>query len=409
MRGDFAFERLREANPVPEPIRLDEAVTDRAALLTAITERKNEMQTQENDRVATRPPAGPRRWLVAAAVAVVVLAAVSIIALLVRPDNTVATTIPSPETEANPIPILDEWVDAMNQGDLEGALAVLSPEASCDLPFGEVDTCRDHLGYLIAIGTHFEKNSCGESPPYRCGFDLTSELHATMGYPNYALPMNPEVSLDGDGLLVADFFGSIPWETTPYMPADSRDIWSYMGPKYPELRVGQFGPSPYTAEAGEAAMDAARELNDPDAVVERVDMLLGRYGAPAQQCTTQDGNRFCPDLVAFLEAIGATFDLDCGSASDGQIPCALVVDSDIHQTLDSGPSTGDMTINYRGGRAWTLDVDLWFSADTDVHDAFMAYAESQPGLVNESTGRPIWTAESGPSWVQAAREFAAEG
>jgi hypothetical protein len=408
MTNELAFERLREANPVPEPGSLEQVTSDRDVLLALVMERTETMQTQEHEKVATAPRR-PNGWLIAAAAAAAIVVTVGLINLIDQPAETVATTVPV-EDEANPLPVLDQWVDAMNQGDLDGALAVLSPEASCDLPFGGLDTCEDHLGYLVEIGTHFEQLSCRESSPYRCSFDLTSELHAVMGYPDYTLPMNPTFTLDDDGLLIADFFGNIP-VSKPYIPSEAVDIWGYMQPKYPDLNIGpQFGPDPYTAQVGVAVMEAAREINDPDRVVEQTLNPLSRFSpAGIRTCSTQDGDLQCRDLLEFLEAIGSqlTFECDTASIVDDTISCVVTVDSEIHRTLGSGPSSSEMSLEYAGGRAQRMSMTVLFSADPVVHEAFIEYvrAGGDPALVNN--GRLRLNADNGPLWVAAAEDFAA--
>ena len=408
MSSERAFERLRAADPVPQPLLAEELRADSDVLLSAITERMQTMQIQEEQYVRTSPPQRPNVWLVAAAIALVVVAAVALANLANNSPEPVATTMAT-EFVANPLPTLDQWAEAMNEGDLDGALALLSSEASCDLPTGSVDTCEDHLGYLIAIGTHFEKTSCREAVPYRCFFDLTSQLHATMGYPDYSLPMMPEVSLDENGHLVADFFGNIN-TNTPYIPLDAADLWAFMREDYPELNIGlPFGPDPYTAEAGEAAMEAATRLNDPERVIGALHNILSVYAASGiARCSTQDGTVACQALVDFFEAIGATLDFECAiePASNGEIPCALELDSMIHDALGGGPSQGDMTVVYRGGRTQALSVEVLFAADPAVHGSFMEFAVARPALADGETGRPLWTADTGAAWVAAAEEFA---
>lgn len=421
MSEQETLRRLIEANPYPGGVGLRSS-SPSDAVISLIEERTRTMATKEDIRIPGEARKTPGRGpLIAAAAFVVVLLGVAV-GLLVSagdepdgndpaidpPEETVATTVAA-DTEANPLPVVDQWVAAMNEGDLEGALAVLSPEASCDLPSGGIDACRDHLGYLIEIGTHFEESSCVESPTYRCNFDLTSELHATMGYPAYTLPMFPTFTLDEDGLLVADFFGNVP-VTRPYIPLEAVDLWAYMQPKYPELNIGQpFGPDPYTAEAGVAVMEAAREINDPVRIVEGLQNILGVYAASGiDTCTTGDGNKPCSELLDFYEAIEAGLDLQCdtAAASEDEIPCVLTVDSAIHRALGSGATTEDVTVSYRGGRARGLALEVRFSTDPEVQETFVEFARTQPGLTLANNDRLRFSAETAPLWMAAAEEFA---
>lgn len=408
MTHDLAFARLREANPVPEPLQLDVASTGQDALLASITERTARMQTQEQQQREIQPKR-PNGWLVAAAAAAIVIVALGLINLVGETQEPVSTEPPT-ESLTNPITVADQWVDAMNNGDLQGALSLLSPETSCDLPTptGDVESCEQHLGYLVAIGTHFEKSSCRESAPYRCNYDLTSQLHATLGYPDFSLPMPTVFTLDEDGLLVADFFGSIDTATS-YYPTESGELWGVMRSMFPNMEIDiTFGPRIYDHDAGVAAMEAARALNDPDKVVTQLSNILALYATSGiTQCAAQDGSRDCTNLVDFLEGIHATLSLDCdtAAANDGQIPCEVTIDSAIHETLESDPSSGAMTITYRGGRAQAFSMDVLFAADPDVHSSFMDFARSQPGLFSENTDRAVWTAETGALWLTAAAEF----
>lgn len=113
-------------------------------------------------------------------------------------------------------------------------------------------------------------------------------------------------------------------------------------------------------------------------------------------------------MVDFLEAIGATLDFECAieAASNGEIPCVLELDSMIHDALGGGPSQGDMTVVYRGGRTQALSVEVLFAADPAVHRSFMEFAVAQPALADGETGRPLWTADTGAAWIAAAEEFA---
>lgn len=300
------------------------------------------------------------------------------------------------------------WVAAVNEGDLDAALADLSPDASCDLPVGAFETYEDHLGYLVAIETHIEVRDCRETPPYRCSFSFTSGLHATLGYPSYALPVTTEFALDDQGLLMGDFFSAIDPQT-PYFPRESGDLWDWMRPNYPELNIGPtFGPELYDAEAGVAAMEAAREFNGPERIIDQLQGALTTNSlAGVGQCSTGGLSTNCSDLSAFLRSINAQLVLGCdpSTAGAGTITCPVTFDSDVHRALGSEPSGSEMTIVFRGGKAQAIELVLTFAQEQTVNDQFMEFARTVDGLVGESSGRPVWTGETGPGWVAAAEAF----
>ncbi|HVR77610.1 MAG TPA: hypothetical protein VMS99_04380 [Acidimicrobiia bacterium] len=325
---------------------------------------------------------------------------------LVAPTDPVPSTVVS---EVDPRPLSAQWVEAMNQGDLEGALAILSPEASCDLPAGSLVTCQQHLGYLIAIGTHIETRSCREEPPYQCSYGLTSEFHAALGYPDHSLPATTEIGVDQAGLLVADFFGTID-TSSPYWPSEGGDLWGWMQSEYPEMTIHRtFGPDPYDESAGVAAMEAARRFNSPERIVQQIQLSLDSYASSAlRQCATQDGPVECTPLMNFLKAIDAELRLECDAVTTepGVITCPLTIESGIHQALDSEASTSEAVIEYRGGLTQSLQMEIRFADDPAVHDAFVAYAATVDGLFQE--GELIFDGDSGRSLLDAARDFSAQ-
>lgn len=406
------LQRLRDANPYPHPEDLLEAQRDKTLLLADIDERSRSMSVQQSPPKpeTDQPRRGTNRNLVAglAFAMTILVVGVAIVAIVGDSDPAVMDSTPD-AVQGDPRPLVDEWVDAMNRGDLAAALAVLSPETSCDLPNTGPETCEQHLGYLIAIGTHIEKETCRESSPYRCSFGLTSQLHATLGYPNFSLPMRPELSLDGNGLLVADFFGNID-TSTPYFPSEGGDLWRVMEADYPELNITlPWGPDPYDERAGVAAMEAAREYNSPERVLQALQSTLEIYVASGvRQCMSEAGSE-CAAYTGFLKGINAqlTWDCDPATARDSVITCPVTVDSDIHQAIGSEPANGEITVTYRGGRAQVVEFALPFAAEAPTNDAFLAYAETVDGLFNDNE-RPVWTAESAATWIAAAQDFAAQ-
>jgi hypothetical protein len=93
MTNELAFERLREANPVPEPGSLEQVTSDRDVLLALVMERTETMQTQEHEKVATAPRR-PNGWLIAAAAAAAIVVTVGLINLIDQPAETKQTRCP---------------------------------------------------------------------------------------------------------------------------------------------------------------------------------------------------------------------------------------------------------------------------------------------------------------------------
>lgn len=402
MSDESIIRQLREANPFPNPVDLHRASTDDARILVAINERSDAMSTKQTRRVTIERTPTPRRGLlIAAAVAAAVVLAGAVILDVFRPE--VAT--PDDETTLS---LVSEWVDAVNAGDLQGALAVLSPEASCDLPIptlGADETCEQHLGYLIAIDTHFEPVGCSSVEPTRCKYSLTSGLHAALGYPDYALPLETTFSVDRDGKLTADIFGTID-PTTPYWPREGGELWAYMQPLYPELDIdATFGPSPYTAAAGVAAMEAAAEFNGAGRVAQRLQEAVDLYSDRELQLCFAPQRTDCSDLLDFLEGVAASIQLDCdpSTAGEGVITCPMAVDSDLNATLGGGQGVTEITIEYRAGKVRTITFDPRFSGDEDLHSSFLEYAAEVDGLFDGD--QPIWDGETAPVWMETARQF----
>lgn len=103
MSVETAFQRLREANPVPDPALLTDRSADFGALLTATMQRSAEMQTHELTRTETPQPPSRRPWLIAvtAAAAVILIGFLLIVPNLGEPsdvvvDEPVPTTVPAP-------------------------------------------------------------------------------------------------------------------------------------------------------------------------------------------------------------------------------------------------------------------------------------------------------------------------
>jgi hypothetical protein len=402
------FRRYAQLDPASSQDVLPDWSSLAPVLLEAIDERTRPMQTRPTK---TRPPAVKRpRFkgpLVAGAVFALVVLIIGV-AFILSQDDVQPDVIDAPETTA--LEQGDRWAEAMNRGDLDGALALLSPEANCDLPVGEVETCEQHLGYLVAIGTRFEKTSCTEVEPIRCFYQLTSDLHSTLGYPEYSLPMDTAFEVDDSGLLVADFFSTAPVTSYSYWPDEAGDLWSFMLPDHPEIVIDRYFGSPnhYDQALGIAAMDSAARFNDPARIFTEFQTSLDRGflpSVPPARCALPEGTVDCNSLFEFLLSISAGVELNCDytAAAADTLVCPLTIDSDIHSALGSGPSTTEGTVTYRGGRLQGLTLDLVFSDDPAVQDAFMVFASAQDGLFSGDV--PSYSEETGPAWLEAAREF----
>ena len=401
------FRRYAHLDPASSKDVLPDWSSLAPVLLEAIDERTRPMQTQE---IKPAAPAGRgprlRGPLLAAAVFTLVLIVAGVAYVLLRGDAEPDAIDGAPNS---PIDVLDEWTDAMNEGDVDNALSVLSPEAECSLPVVAPVSCEQHLGYLAAIGTHFEKQSCTAEAPYICSYGLTSQLHATLGYPDYELPMSAEFTLDESGLLVADFFGTVD-VTTPYWPTEGGELWSFMIPDYPELNLdGVFGPEIYDRAAGVAAMEGARSFNDPVRIVSEFEDTLRSGFLPSRSpvdCRIDGGPVTCTPLLEFLVGIDAELGFECDgeAASSDRIGCTATIESDIHSALGSGPATAEASFLYRGGRVIAFELSgLPFADSPGVHEAFVAFAAGEEGLVRD--GDAVLTGETAAAWVEAAGSY----
>lgn len=108
MSVETSFQRLREANPVPDPALLTDRSADLGALLTATVQRSAEMQTQELTRIETPQPPSRRPWLIAAtAAAAVILIGFLFIVPNLGEQSDVVVDQPTPTTLAPPAPSVD--------------------------------------------------------------------------------------------------------------------------------------------------------------------------------------------------------------------------------------------------------------------------------------------------------------
>jgi len=114
MSIDTAIQRLRDANPAPEPGQLIRESDDLTALLNETWQRSTNMQTQTPQKVEPEGRETNRGWLIALSVAAGIIFVVGALALLPMTqgsdvvDESPNTTIPvvvDPETEALPAEI----------------------------------------------------------------------------------------------------------------------------------------------------------------------------------------------------------------------------------------------------------------------------------------------------------------
>lgn len=407
----------------------DWAVLDRA-LLDTIDARSTTMTISltPNDIQPTSGPASrgggrKRLTLVAATIAAVVLLIVALAISredrdgvpaderevptgpTVPDDESGDASVPNPEAVA----IASRFASTVGSGDLDAVLAMLSPESDCNVPVGRVaESCEQHWGYLLAIGTDLEVRRCDDAVPARCALDFRSALHAEMGMPDYSLPGYVFV-VDAD-TVISDFT-EIPISRA-YMGtlAAGARLWSHLGAMRPDLDVDNtYGPDPYDREAGEAAMAAARDLTDPVKVVAAFQRSLDEHFLPSvipEQCATQSGTADCVALLEFLYALDADIDLDCGEPDGETVTCRATMTTALHEVLGSSPTVTTAVIVQHAGNVGELELELRFHDDPSIDEAFIAHAAAATGTFH-TNGTPIYGAPSAPAWLAAAASFTA--
>lgn len=121
MSIDTAFERLREANPVPRPELLRTENEDISVVRTPEPWRRDEMDTRTIERKPA--PTGVRsKWLPALAAAAVVVALVAIGILTSQTDE-------APMAQ-RPVDVAEAFVAAMADGDIESINELLASDAT---------------------------------------------------------------------------------------------------------------------------------------------------------------------------------------------------------------------------------------------------------------------------------------
>lgn len=416
MNADRAFSRLQAANPKPAQQLRDVEPPDTTAFLAVIQQRSHSMQTRTAPTPTGLPPRRPRKWLVPALSAAVIVAAAVVAAILFaggtdQPD--VATTIPEgPQSSA--LDLVQELVAAANAGDLEAVLEILSPQANCDVvaPGTEVETCEGFWGANIAMGGVHEIDCAGAEPPYQCTLSMTSEAHAALGLETSRVRSPYPIALDANGLLITQglsglnsFFGT--------HAVDLR-VWAYMQERYPELNVNTtFGVNPNTAEGGAAMLEAARELNDPLRLVGELESAFenldfeGLDGlATSFRCSLfTDVTDQCSDVAFFLNALNADVTVDCGGRTgvDGEITCPVTLSTDIHDALGAQPTVTEAVIGYRGGTIERVAFNQVWSNDASLNDGFLNAARSQEDLFDGD--QPSIDRASADRWLAFATSY----
>lgn len=174
MSVDTALERLRAANPVPDPSMLADRSDEVSVLLPVTWQRSTDMtQTIERPVHEEPPPSKKPRLLVAlaaAAVAIVVGLAAIMVATTDGTDQTPVTQVTvtqaqiddvpvteAPEAEAmaddQAIALTEELIAMFNNGDVEGLAAALAAAASVEFgPDSEFDPMwANDVSELIAV------------------------------------------------------------------------------------------------------------------------------------------------------------------------------------------------------------------------------------------------------------------
>ena len=160
MLVDAAFQRLRDANPVPHPAALRERPIDASVFLVATQQRSREMQTKhEPIQTETAPPRRRRNWIpaVVAAVVVMILAGASVVVFTGDTEPDVAGG------PASPVEIATAFIEARDAWDGEAARALVADDALID---GFVATADEYLTqdeFERATGWRFMQPDCAET------------------------------------------------------------------------------------------------------------------------------------------------------------------------------------------------------------------------------------------------------
>jgi hypothetical protein len=132
-------------------------------------------------------PDGRRRlpvWALAAVVFVAVVLFGLVALLLGEPE-------PAPVIDPDPQSVIDAFVAAVNAGDRESTLSLVSEDAACVAP--GLPTCSDLVGFFIAADAHivFTECSVNIAPYLQCQGYLYTSIHKALGMTESDLRAQP--------------------------------------------------------------------------------------------------------------------------------------------------------------------------------------------------------------------------
>lgn len=178
MSVDTAFRRLQEANPVPRPAALRQRDTDLSSLLTATLERSTDMQTKQPEIEPKEKKTRVRVWQMTWVTALVVLSVGLANFASSRPDPNVAAN--PPETAHPALVAAQGFFGALSDGDLDSALAVLTPDLSED------PLVTNGIEFLVALDADWTLSECrtstvGETSAATCLLTVDHPLFVATG------------------------------------------------------------------------------------------------------------------------------------------------------------------------------------------------------------------------------------
>lgn len=151
MSIDTAFERLREANPVPRPELLRGENDEISVVRTPEPWRRDEMDTQTIERKPA-PTGGRRKWLPA-------LAGAAVVALVAIGISTWGTD--EAPTAQGPVGVAEAFLAAMADGDIAAIDELLAPDATVLYPPAASAADWDaHIRWSEAAGFDHRPETC---------------------------------------------------------------------------------------------------------------------------------------------------------------------------------------------------------------------------------------------------------
>jgi hypothetical protein len=243
-------ERLRRANPVPDPERLLAELGDMDAFVDRSTKRSP--ATTMEDRVSHRTRQQGLGWLVAVAAAVVVLAVGTALALLDSPAN----VQPAGPSARDQIAYVERAYDALNAGDVDGWAALFAVDA-------DARSQSDLLSVLAAANYRVEAVDPCASPERGivvCTITETNDFFAAGGL---SLTKTETFTFDGDGR-ISGRESAVRSMTQPgsYVYTQAFNEWmSKVHPDvYAEIRPEIITHLPQTPEDMQRALDYVEEF-----------------------------------------------------------------------------------------------------------------------------------------------------